>query len=145
VRPAPACFALAAVLAFTSAAADPEDGARAAAKTFGNALVAGNAAALRPILPQRGKVHVTLTRLGPEDGSFAAVQVEALFHDFFARGKVASFAVTRCESDGQRSALAHGTAAITDREGRAGRVGFHLGFQSEGDRLVLREVKETAE
>jgi hypothetical protein len=145
VRPAPLGMALVAAFALTLAAAGGDDGARAAAKTFGSALVAGNAAALRPILPDRGKVHLILSRLGPEDGSFAARQVEALFHDFFARGRVGSFEVTRCESDGKRSALAHATAAITDRDGRPGRVGIHLGFESEGNRCVLREVKETAE
>jgi hypothetical protein len=51
----------------------------------------------------------------------------------------------RCESDGRRSALAHGRAAITDRDGRQGRIGLHLGFEPEGERWVLREVKETAE
>ena len=144
MRAAASCFAVV-VLAFTLAPADADDGARAAAVTFGRALVARNAEALRPILPQHGKVHMNLSRLGPEEGSFGARQVEALFRDFLAKGSVASFDVVRCESDGRRSALAHGRAAITDRDGRGGRVVFHLGFESEGERWVLREVKETAE
>ena len=120
-------------------------GARAAAATFGRALVAGSAEALRPILPERGRVHVTLSRLGPEEGLFGARQVEALFRDFLAKGKVDWFDVRRCESDGNRSALAHGTAAIVDRNGSSGRIGLHLALEREAERWVLREVKETAE
>jgi len=68
-----------------------------------------------------------------------------LFRDFLAKGKIASFDVMRCESDGRSSALAHGTAAIIDRDGRSGRIGLHLGLEQEAERWVLREVKETAE
>ena len=139
------CLFAAVVFSFTSAGADADDGARAAAAAFGHALVSGNAQALRPILPEQGRVHVTLTRLGPEEGSFGARQVEAVFRDFLAKGKVASFDVARCECGGHRSALAHGKAVITDRDGRSGRIGLHLGFESEDGRWVLREVKETTE
>ena len=145
MRAAPSCFALLVVFTLTLATADAEDGARATAQTFGRALVTGNAGALRPILPNQGRVRISLSRLGPEEGSFGARQVEALFRDFLAKGKVASFEVVRCENDGRRSALAHGRATITDRDGRGGRIAFHLGFESEGERWVLREVKETAE
>ena len=134
-------FALA--IALTPAKAD--DGARAAAMTFGNALVTAKVEALRPILPERGRVHLSLIRLGPEEGLFGSRRVEALFREFLARGAMASFEITRCESGGGRSALAHGTATITDRDGRNGRIVLHLGFELEGARWVLREVKETAE
>jgi len=145
VRAAPSCLAVVLLLAVTPATAETGDGAEAAAKTFGRALVAGSAEALRPILPERGRVHLTLARLGPEEGLFGARQVEALLRDFLASGKVNSFDVVRCENDGRRSALAHGVAAIIDRDGRQGRIGLHLGFEPEGERWVLREVKETAE
>jgi len=144
VRLAPVGLAVMLVVALF-AAARADDGARAAAQTFGRALRAGNAEALRPILPAQGKVHLTLNRLGPEEGNFGARQVEAVFRDFLAKGAVLQFDVVRCESDGRRSALAHGRATITDRDGRGGRIAFHLGFEPEGDRWVLREVKETAE
>lgn len=134
---------LAIVLAVFSAQAD--DGARAAATTFGKALMTAKAEALRPILPARGRVHLALVRLGPEEGLFGAQQVEALFREFLARGTMVSFDVTRCESRERGSARAHAAAAITDRDGRSGRIGLHLGFEPEGDRWVLREVKETAE
>ena len=147
VRAAHSCLAVVVVVvvALTLGTTDADDGARAAAQTFGRALVAGKAEALRPILPEHGKVHMTLSRLGPEEGSFGTRQVEAVFRDFLAKGTVVSFDVVRCESDGRRSALAHGRATITDRDGRGGRIAFHLGFETEGDRWVLREVKETAE
>jgi hypothetical protein len=145
VRVAPLRYAAVLALSATLAHVDADDGARAAAATFGSALVAGSAEALRPILPERGRVHISLKRLGPEEGTFGARQVEAVFRDFLAKGKVASFDVKRCESDGRRSALAHGTAAITDRDGRNSRIGLHLGLEQEAERWVLREVKETAE
>ena len=136
---------LASVLLAAATPVAAGDEARSAANTFGNALVARSAEALRPILPQQGRVHLTLIRLGPEEGLFGARQVEAVFRDFLAGGKVVSFELTRCESDPKRSALAHGRATIVDRDGRGGSVGFHLGFEPEGGRWVLREVKETAE
>ncbi len=145
MRAAPFRFAVVFALTATLQNVDADDGARAAAATFGRALVAGSAEALRPVLPERGRVHVTLSRLGPEEGLFGARQVEALFRDFLAKGKIASFDVMRCESDGRSSALAHGTAAIIDRDGRSGRIGLHLGLEQEAERWVLREVKETAE
>jgi len=145
VRAALSFLAVVSAITFASPTVDADDGARAAATAFGRALVAGNAQALRPVLPEHGKVHLTLLRLGPDEGSFGARQVEALFRDFLAKGKVSSFDVVRCESEGNRSALAHGTAAIVDRDGRSARIGLHLGFESEGERWVLREVKETDE
>ena len=145
MRAAPFRFAVVLALTATLTNVDADDGARAAAATFGRALVAGSAEALRPILPERGKVHVTLGRLGPEEGLFGARQVEAVFRDFLAKGEVASFEVMRFESDGRSSALAHGTAAIIDRDGRSGRICLHLGLEQEAERWVLREVKETPE
>ena len=138
-------LAAGALLAFTFAAAGADDGARAAAETFGRALMAGKAEALKPILPEQGKVHLSLARLGPEEGRFGGRHVEAVFRDFLANGAVASYEVVRCESDGRRSALAHARATITDRDGRSGRVSFHLGFEPEGERWVLREARESAE
>lgn len=145
MRAAVSCCAVIVAVTVARAAPDPDKGARAAATTFGRALVAGRAEALRPILPEHGKVHLALTRLGPEEGVFGANQVEAVFRDFFASGKIASFDVTRYDGDARRSALVHATAVITDREGRSGRIGVHLGFEPEGERWVIREVKESAE
>jgi hypothetical protein len=146
VRSAPSCFALVlALTAVVASAADGDSGAREAAASFGRALVSNNAASLGPILPEHGRIHVRLVRLGPEEGRFGASQVVALFGDFLAKGKVAAFDIVRLETDGARSALAHGKASIIDREGRSGRIGVHLGFERQGERWVLREVKETAE
>jgi hypothetical protein len=145
VRFALSSLAVVAALALAQASSAADDGARKAADAFGHALVTRSASALQPILPQQGRVHLSLIRLGPEEGLFGARQVEAVFRDFLASGSVASFEVMRCESDPKRSALAHGRAVIVDRDGRSGKIGIHLGFEPEGDRWVLREVKETAE
>jgi hypothetical protein len=138
-------FLVLAVAATGSRAGTSTEDARAAAATFGRALTSAQASSLRPILPQRGKVHLALVRLGPEDGVFGASQVEAVFRDFLAAGSVATYEVVRCESDGKSAALAHARATITDRDGRRGAVALHLGFQPEDGRWVLREVKESAE
>ena len=135
------------VLAVAAAWAAPtgDDEARKAAATFGHALVSGHAEALRPILPRKGKVQLTLGLLGPDVGAFGANQVEALFREFLAGGKVQSFVVTRYESDGRTSALAHGKAALVTKEGRSAHVDVHLALEPEDGRWVLREVKESAE
>jgi hypothetical protein len=135
------------VMLATAAAAQGlgKDDARAAAESFGKALVSGRAAALRPLLPKRGKVYLALTRLGPEDGVFGSSQVEAVLGDFLTGGKVVSFQISRCDSDGASSALAHAHAVLTDHDGQTARVEIHLGFQPEDGRWVLREVKESAE
>ena len=145
MRAAPSCIVVVLALALGAAASGATDGAREAAAGFGRALLASNAGSLLPLLPQQGRVHVTLLRLGPEDGRFGANQVVALFRDVLASGKIATFEILRCETDGSRSALAHATASIVDREGRSGRIGIHLAFEPEGGRWVLREVKETVE
>jgi hypothetical protein len=133
------------VLIATLTAAYGDDAVKAAAASFGRALVAKDAEALRPLLPERGRVHLTLARLGPEEGMFGSRQVEALFRDFLASGKVSSFDVGRCQKGADSSALVHGKATVTDRDGRSVRVGLHLAFEREGERWVLREVKETVE
>jgi hypothetical protein len=145
VRAALSCFAVVAALAAGAADRAGPPGASEAAAAFGRALVARNAGSLQPILPQEGRVHVMLSRMGPEDGRFGASQVVALFRDFLATGKVSAFEIVRCECDGASSALAHGRASIIDRDGKSARVGVHLGFEREGPRWVLREVKETPE
>jgi hypothetical protein len=145
MRAAPFGLAVALAIVLAPPPQGADDGARDAAATFGRALTGAKAEALRPILPERGRVHLSLVRLGPEEGLFGAHQVEALFREFFAHGAVTSFDVVRYESDAPRSALAHAAAAVTDRDGRLHHVGLHLGFEPEGGRWVLREVKETAE
>ena len=138
-------FVLACAIAAAAQPVAAGGDAEAAAQIFGSALVVRSAEGLRPILPQKGRVHLSLLRLGPEEGLFGGRQVEAVFRDFLAAGRVVSFEIKRCESDAKRSALAHGRATIVDRQGRTAGIGFHLGFEPEGDRWVLREVKETAE
>ena len=125
--------------------ATTEEDARRCTRLFGQALTTGKAEILRQILPGRGKVHVVLTRFGPEEGFFGSGQVEALIGNFLAEATVRSFEVIRLESDGQSSALIHGRAVLTDRQGRPGRVKIHLSFEPEDARWVLREIKEAIE
>src|SRR6185436_15528656 len=79
-------FGLALILLSISAtallSAPGEDDARKAARAFGQALTSGRADGLRPILAEHGRLQLSLVRLGPEEGYFAAGQVEALFRDF---------------------------------------------------------------
>jgi hypothetical protein len=131
--------------AATLAAADEDDRkqARAAALIFGKALTEGDAALLRTILPQRGKIQVRLIALGPGEGFYSAGQVESLIRDFLEQGSVASFELLGVEHDADRYALARGRAMLTDRQGRSVRAGLHLAFQPEEGRWVLREIRET--
>lgn len=123
----------------------PSDSAREAARRFGDALLKGSASALRPVLPDRGNVYLSLSRLGPEEGSFGSGQVEAVFRHFFASGSVRSFEVLRVETEGKASALVHARLAVVDREGQRAGARLHVAFEPEGERWVLREIKETAE
>ena len=123
-------------------AAPDEQAARACAGMFGDALSKGNASLLKTILPGRGKVQMRLVRLGPEDGDFSAGQVQAVFDDFLKRGAVKSFQVVRVEYDKSGYALVRGRAELIDRSGRAGTVGLHLSLQPEGDRWILRGIRE---
>jgi len=136
-------LALPAALPFRAATGEEE--ARRSARLFGQALTSGQASLLRTILPESGKIHLAAPRLGPEEGYFGASQVEALLGDFLSQGSVRSFEVLRLESDGKTNALARARAVLTDRQGRPARLGIHLSFQTEDDRWVLREIKETLE
>jgi hypothetical protein len=118
---------------------------RQAAQGVGQALQAKQTGALRKLLPATGKVELSLARLGPEDGAFAAPQVEALLRDFLATGSVRSFEVVRVEGECKAHGVAHARAAIIDRQGSPARVGLHLTFQLEEGRWVLRGMRETAE
>ena len=140
------CFVGAAFLAAgTASAAAGEEDARKAARLFGQALTSGQASLLRSILPEGGKIHLAASRIVPEEGYFGASQVEALLGDFLSQGSVRSFELLRLESDGKTNALAHARAVLTDRQGRPARLGIHLAFQTEENRWVLREIKETLE
>lgn len=134
-----------ATLGAVVAAAPSQEDARDAVRIFGQALKSDQASGLRPVLPERGRVYLSLSKLGPEEGSFGAQQVEALFRDFLAEGTVRSFEVIRFESDGATQALVHGRALLTDRQGRPARIGLRLSLHPEGSRWVLRELKETPE
>jgi len=118
---------------------------RRAAESVGQALQAKQTSALRKLLPDTGKVELSLQRLGPEEGAFAPPQVEALFRDFLASGSLRSFAVVRVEGECKAHGVAHAQAAVVDRQGSPARVGLHLTFQLEGGRWVLRGMRETAE
>jgi len=138
-------LALLAVLGATLATGLTSATARDATAAFGRALTSSQASSLKPILPAKGKVHLALARLGPEEGMFAAGQVVAVFRDFLASGRVGSFDLVSVDGDERTGATGVARAAITDRDGRQATVSLRLGFASEDGRWVLREVKETGE
>lgn len=125
-------------------AAPDEAAAQAAGTRFGQALTRGDASLLGSLLPGRGKVKMVLTHLGPEKGHFSASQVQALLQDFLEQGQVRSFRVERIELAAEGYALVHGHAVLTDRQGRQGESRLHLGLQAEGERWVLREIREAS-
>jgi hypothetical protein len=123
-------------------AADGEQQAKVAALEFGRALTRADTSSMPSTLPSRGKVRLRLVRFGPEDGSYSAEQVQALFKEFLRHGSVRSFDLLRLQSASDQYALAHARARIVDRDGRPAEVDLHLTFQPEGGRWVLREIRE---
>jgi hypothetical protein len=119
------------------------EAAQKVAVRFGQALTLSDAAKLKPMLPGEGKVRVRLLRLGPEQGSFGARQVEALLQDFLRQGTVPSFEVVRTEAADESYALVKARARVVDRNGADADVYLHLTFQPEGGRWVLREIRES--
>jgi hypothetical protein len=134
---------LAGALGGAAAGSPAIDQARGAALKFGQALKGGEVSHLRDILPAQGKVRLNLHCLGPAEGFFSAGQVEALLREFLEQGSIRSFDLIGLEHDPQHFAIAHGRSLLTDREGRPARIDIYLSFQPEGDRWVLREVRET--
>jgi hypothetical protein len=136
--------ALALSTALLSAGTSKED-AEAVARRFGAALTHGDAGALRPLLPARGKVKVTLDVLGEAQGSYGVSQVEALLREGLGRTTVRSFETQRVESDAATFALVRCRAAAVDRQGRTVRVVLHLSLQPEGGGWSVREIRESPE
>jgi hypothetical protein len=129
---------------FLAADQDPAiDQARGAALKFGQALMSDDVSLLRAILPEQGKVRLNLHCLGPAEGFFSSGQVEALLREFLEQGSIRSFDLIGLDHDPNHFAIAHGRSLLTDREGRPARIDIYLAFQPEGDRWVLREVRET--
>ena len=133
----------AAVMLPSPVAATGEEQARTAALEFGSALKRADTSALRSVLPSRGKVKLRLICFGPEEGSYSADQVQALFKDFLRQGEVRSFDLLRLQCASEQFALVHARTRVSDRDGRPREVDLHLTFQPEDDRWVLREIRET--
>jgi hypothetical protein len=95
------------------------------------------------VLPERGRLHLSLTKFGPENGHFGRKQVEALFGDFFTRGSVRSFEVLSLECEADSYAIVQARARIVGGDGRNANVVLHLAFETEDERWVLREIRET--
>jgi hypothetical protein len=128
------------------AAADAPDErhAREAADAFGRALVRGQAAALRDVLPAKGKVRLRLSCAGTEEGYYSASQVAALFGEYFGRRDITDVAVSRIDWDQRQYAVVRMRSTATDAEGRQATVGWLLTIEAEGGRWVVREIRETS-
>jgi hypothetical protein len=124
---------------------DGRQAVEAAVDRLGRLLIAGDASRLAPILPEQGKIKLKLDRLGPEDGSFSSSQVTALLAEFLETGRVEAFTVTRVEYDPHGVALASARVGLMDKRGHASSVVLHLTFETENDRWVVREIRETAQ
>jgi hypothetical protein len=133
----------AAMLVPASHAQTDEQQAKTAALQFGRALTRADTSALNPVLPSRGKVKLILNCFGPEEGSYSADQVRALFKDFLREGQVRSFDLLRISCASEQFALVHARTRVTDRDGRPREVELRLTFQPEDDLWVLREIRET--
>ncbi|MCP3978777.1 MAG: hypothetical protein GY716_05535 [bacterium] len=137
-----ACMLWLSLQAPTHASGPGEPAARKAAEAVGAALVRGDTSQLRTLLPERGKVQLRLARLGPEEGFFSPGQVQTLLRDFLGHGSIDSFRIRHFEHEAGCYALARAAAKVTDRDGRPANLELHLAFQPEGERWVLRELRE---
>ena len=124
-------------------AAPGEEAARRSAEVFVRALTTADASKLRPILPSRGKVQLQLVNLGPEKGYFSGSQVEALIREFLSQGSIRSVEPFRVEPGRRGYAVMHTRVELTNRQGRPCSAELHLALQPEGERWVLREIRET--
>jgi len=123
---------------------DQEAAVEEAAREFGRALISEELSRLKPLLPRRGKVHLRLEHLGPEQGSFSAGQVLALLGDFLKVGTVRTFQLSpRCEGDRRKYTLVRGQAEVIDRDGRNLVIELRLTIVPEDGRWILREIRET--
>jgi len=120
-----------------------EEQVRTAANAFGAALTTGTPSLLKRHLPTRGKVQLRLARLGSQSGFYSASQVEAVLRDFLRQGSVRGFELLHVEYDPQGYALVRCSAVLVDRNGRAGSIQLYLAIQPEGERWVLREIRES--
>ena len=120
-----------------------EAAARESARAFGDALTRGDASLLRPILPDKGKVRLHFEKLGSEQGYFSANQVEALLQDSLDRQRAADFEILHVESQQKGFALVHVRAALSAPGSPPQVVSLRLGMQTEDQRWVLREIRET--
>jgi hypothetical protein len=119
-----------------------EEEAKTAALEFGSALTRGDVSLLRNVLPPRGKIRLSLVRLGPEEGAYSADQVQAVLKDFLRHGAVRSFDLLLVECAGEQYALVHARSKVADRDGRPAEIDLHLSFRVEGGRWVLEELRE---
>ncbi len=141
--PAASGALLAAALTLASShASTGEQLAKSAALEFGRALMRADTSALASVLPSRGKVRLRLICFAPEEGSYSSEQVQALFKDFLRQGVVRSFDLLRVQCSSEQFALVQARARISDRDGRLTDVDLHLTLEPDGDRWVLRELRE---
>jgi hypothetical protein len=104
----------------------------------------GEAARLRPLLPQRGKVQLALPSLGLDRGYFSGSQCEALLSGAFRRFPVQSFVSERQEqSSGADNRLTlRGLLIVEGGDEAAVRLNLHFLLVQESDRWTLREIRE---
>ena len=142
----PAILSILSILMFAGllgAQSAETDDARKSAERFARALEGSNAGLIGAMLPEQGKIQLRLRRLGPEEGAFSGRQVESLFRDFFRQGVIRSAEVERIDQQTGSYALGRLRVHGVDAEGRKLDLRLHLGFQTENERWILREIRET--
>ena len=121
----------------------PADTPRVCAERFGAALRSGSARGIAPMLPQKGKVRLRLSRLGAEQGAYSAGQVQAVFQDFFKNGRVETFELLGPVPADERYALVRARAQLVDRHGMPSTVDLLLSLELESGHWVLRDIRES--
>ncbi|MBD3869027.1 MAG: hypothetical protein IFK94_12965 [Acidobacteria bacterium] len=114
-----------------------------AAERFARALSTGESEALQALLPQSGKILVSISDIGQGAGYFGRSQVEALFSGYLAEFDFSDCRIDHIEVQESSYSRIDLTANRTGPGDAVSAVVFRLAFQPEQDRWVLREIRES--
>ena len=137
---------LALAIGLTSLPSSAEGGrekAGQAAERFAHALRTGELSALHAILPQNGKILVSMAEPGSGAGYYGASQVEALFGSYLAGRRFRGCRIEHLEIQESSYARADLTAVRDGPDGDRATVFFRLALHLDQGRWVLREIRES--
>ena len=120
-----------------------EKEAHSAGQLFVRVLTSGQAARLDPILPDSGKIMVSLVGNNTRTSYFGVSQAKALLQAWLENGTGKDGKVLHVEVQDNSYARVELSIRRAVSGGAVRSVRFRLGFQPENGRWVLREIRES--